>query len=685
MGDEPPVTNKNYSTGNTRTNIFEEAAKNSARQSGFADPLSEQLNDTFLDSRQRTPYASHVGEKFNPFEGTNVNRAKSVRDGYRTQQGADETPARPTRQRSASVGESDGFRKTPNKESAGFNIPATGNPSRFTSQASASYSPRASESKTAGATPASSTEAVNGTAKPAFGSGTSTNVNGGPSVFSMPVTEDMFGGGPAKFKSADNINTRFVAEENQASGVNYAFNAGGATGSGEDLFMKAKQRARAAPRGRKSPLKNTFSSSSESLPNEASKLPKQDDQPQQQANAAAAAQQQQGTGIGGFDAHQWAQKFGPQHFFVPPPVNKPNVSPTRSNRSIKRKPVKMTAGTAGLVDDEETSSEDKTRPGTSTPSAEVFMGVPGGPENAPSPNAMDIDPPVPPVTIPVPPPTNAQQSVPLQQTPVAAPPPQVVPESGAEAHGARKINVEPSKPEWRAGDVNGVSSKGSESAAQGASASIPTAPPVFHNLNPKAENSGTKSPPIPANRGSEDSEEFMGSVFSELKNVEPIAQPKPSGLNNFGDMKRDLPFQSQASARVHTDRERERAAVKPKTLNFPQAPLAPRPPAALGVQGLKPAQQSWQKYVAEFDSYLRAWAMFNKRIVDHFAARHRVVDELEAPRGRMHTMVVEGRMDEYLRWMEEDKIVRGKWADACEVHEHAVRDFQEHWKRMNRS
>jgi len=501
----------------------------------------------------------------------------------------------------------------------------------------------------------------------------------------MPVTEDMFGGGPAKFKSADNINTRFVAEENQASGVNYAFNAGGATGSGEDLFMKAKQRARAAPRGRKSPLKNTFSSSSESLPNEASKLPKQDDQPQQQANAAAAAQQQQGTGIGGFDAHQWAQKFGPQHFFVPPPVNKPNVSPTRSNRSIKRKPVKMTAGTAGLVDDEETSSEDKTRPGTSTPSAEEFMGVPGGPENAPSPNAMDIDPPVPPVTIPVPPPTNAQQSVPLQQTPVAAPPPQVVPESGAEAHGARKINVEPSKPEWRAGDVNGVSSKGSESAAQGASASIPTAPPVFHNLNPKAENSGTKSPPIPANRGSEDSEEFMGSVFSELKNVEPIAQPKPSGLNNFGDMKRDLPFQSQASARVHTDRERERAAVKPKTLNFPQAPLAPRPPAALGVQGLKPAQQSWQKYVAEFDSYLRAWAMFNKRIVDHFAARHRVVDELEAPRGRMHTMVVEGRMDEYLRWMEEDKIVRGKWADACEVHEHAVRDFQEHWKRMNRS
>lgn len=147
-GDEPPVKNQHYRT--SATAAFEEATPAAASKprpaSEFVDPLSEKFSETFLDNRQRTPYAANLGEKTNPFEPLNVNRAKSMRDGGRTAQdgGAGDVPPRPPpRPRSASVG-SDGIGRPAGEK------PAFGRPyPQQASQASARYSPRDTEPNSA--------------------------------------------------------------------------------------------------------------------------------------------------------------------------------------------------------------------------------------------------------------------------------------------------------------------------------------------------------------------------------------------------------------------------------------------------------------------------------------------------------------------------------------------------------
>lgn len=139
-GDEPPVTNRNGYT-NIHSRMFEETAANMRRsrpESTSADPLSTQFGENWADDRQRTPYASHIGEKTNPFEGVGVNRAKSARDAFRGHSDDSDTPpSRPQRHRSASVDESDRFKKPNEKEAYSGSSANT----RQQSRASARYSP----------------------------------------------------------------------------------------------------------------------------------------------------------------------------------------------------------------------------------------------------------------------------------------------------------------------------------------------------------------------------------------------------------------------------------------------------------------------------------------------------------------------------------------------------------------
>ena len=158
FADEPPAKNAHYT--HLHSNVNEEAAANLKKPrpaSMYADPPSEPSGDAFLDSRQRTPYASHVGEKFNPFEGASPSRARSMRDGQRRPQdsNSEAAPQHSRRQRSASVGDPDTPTK-PSKESTppnGFFPPPR---PVFQSKASARYSPRPPTSTTPGPPPPSS-------------------------------------------------------------------------------------------------------------------------------------------------------------------------------------------------------------------------------------------------------------------------------------------------------------------------------------------------------------------------------------------------------------------------------------------------------------------------------------------------------------------------------------------------
>ncbi|KAK4125447.1 hypothetical protein N657DRAFT_568646 [Parathielavia appendiculata] len=696
MGDEPPVRNQHY---NTTAHTTEPSKPTPA--SAFVDPLSEQFSETFLDPRQRTPYAANVGEKTNPFEPLNVNRSKSTRDGAkRFQDGTGDAPTPPSRQRSASTG-SENLKKSTN-ENPVFNNSST--KPNFQSRASARYSPRgpdtssapptatfpgqssastmnssandttatvnrdAAEQGTNGAkvyespfpnpyhsccyshTPHTSGRAGVGSthtrkfAFPAYnsqenaspapsggrpspgansfetklqaqlqhllggaraqtyersvpspssnnlpprktGSWTSKYTNNPyTNSFSVPDDEANLPAHHARFtrNSADNINTRFVAEER--GGANFQFSAGPA-GSADDDFLRAKQRAR----GHASPLRNEFIASAE---------------PVNGTQQAEAGKKQ-----GDFVAEEWKEAFGP-HIFEPPQPGKPSTSPTRPIRPIKKpRPVRITAGTAGMVDDDETSGEDKAK--LRTPASGIH--------GSRSPNAMDID----------------------------TPPPE--PAAGAgQANGVRNIPVEPTNPEWRAGnaDTNGNNVE----PKLGAGLKIPT-------LNPNAA-------------GSEDTEDFIRPIFPEFHNVEPFAQ-RASGLNSFADLSTNLPFPSRPSVKIPLSMEHE---IAPKQLNIPTPPTAPRAPASLCIPGPKAASsQAWVGYVREFEAYLRAWLEFNRKVTDHFAARQKLNEKSEI--GVWLNAAGDGGVQEYLRALEEDRIVRQRWMAACDAHELHFREF----------
>ncbi|KAK7218639.1 hypothetical protein V2G26_006642 [Clonostachys chloroleuca] len=229
-----------------------------------------------------------------------------------------------------------------------------------------------------------------------------------------------------------------------------------------------------------------------------------------------------------------------------------------------------------------------------------------------SPQAMDIDPP---------------------QEPVEAP-----------VHEARNIPVEPSRPEWRSGDF------GTRAGSAGSKKSPET------KVNANAA-------------GSEDSEEFKASL-ADLSKVAPFAQ-QASGLKSFKDMKDHLPFESKASGEVF-----DRGDKDITRLAFPQIPVAPRPSPSFAIEGIKPTASAWQKYAADFETYLRQWGEFNSSVIDHFEARR---SNLVASRAANGYDFLRARGDEgcaeYLKAVSQDNDVRRRWNEACENHEERLREF----------
>jgi len=383
--------------------------------------------------------------------------------------------------------------------------------------------------------------------------------------------------------SIDNINTRFVAQE--TTGRGYQFSAGPPVTPVEPP-SRAKQRSRSAPRGRQSPPKAAF------------------------VPTATFTNAQSG-----FFPEQWSE-IGPQNF-VPPPTVRPSVSPTRHGRLAKKsKPVRMTAGTAGMVDDDETTSgEDKSRPAPAAANV----------NRAPSPNAMDID----------------------------TPPPAAATAAAPNANGARAVNVEPSKPEWRAGDVNGVKPE-----------------PTLGN--------GPNVPKVnPAAAGSEDTDDISRPVFPEFLNQEPFVA-KPAGLAEWADLKTNLPFESQPSTKLPL----EKPKPKHSPLELPPIPKAPVTPPALAIKDLKPSPASWHEYVANFEKYLREWAKFEKDIIIHFSTRRKAGEALGEKRFQWVGVRADQGIQQYLQEREQDDFVRAEWIAACLEHSKRVTEFSKHRDKM---
>ena len=401
--------------------------------------------------------------------------------------------------------------------------------------------------------------------------------------------------------STDDINTSFVDDEDPNT---WQFNAGG----GEDTQPKSRSQS-GSRTGRRSPNKRPALHRVDT-PNATSESGKSD---------------------GGFNPEGWSDKFGPQTF-VPQPPQAASASPTRSSRTNSRRPkaAKAAPGSATVIDE---SSDD-----------ELFEWRGRKAQTEPvageSPQAMDID-------------------SPPAGTPVGAPAGvSTAPSPSPQPNGARNINVEPSRPEWRPGNVAAVNAE-----PEPIQPTQPTEP-----AEPTVPTDATKKEFNPNAVGSEDSEEFRTS-FADLKNVAPFAQ-QDDGLKSFADMKDTLPFESKPSAKLPIK------LPKPPPLQFPRIPTAPTLPPTVFVSGLKPNTASWEKYVKEFETYLRNWDAFNGQVADHFSTRKTNIAKSRETQGYGF---LENRDDsaiqEYCNWVQQDIDVRRQWAEACEDHQRRLREF----------
>lgn len=302
--------------------------------------------------------------------------------------------------------------------------------------------------------------------------------------------------------SADNINTKFVQDEH----LNWKFTAGNAAASEPQTPTKSRPASRSRVTRRNTPKR----------PAQTSRMPST-----QESSEESTTQ--------GFSAGEWNEKIGTQHFEPQRSNSASSTSPSRRTHSKKPNPVKMTAGSAGLVD------EDESEEGQETPQRPSSGAVP-----------MDIDSP----------PVEKADSTP----------------KASQTNGARNIPVEPHRAEWRAGDLNGVHSKSTSPSLESDSAKEPFSGGASV---PQASAPMPGMPFVPHNGGSEDTEEFR-TTFADFKKVEPFADPTPTGLQDFADLKSTLPFESRPSEKIPLDIERP---VQP--LEFPTPPVAPRLPSTL--------------------------------------------------------------------------------------------------------
>ncbi|KAL7822938.1 hypothetical protein V8C26DRAFT_418627 [Trichoderma gracile] len=653
-GDEPPVTNNNYSSRATSARTA-----SAPKPEPMADPLAQfrQWSGNEEAARNAAKNSSNMnsgGDKSSPFDSTAASRARSSTKEPSEPAGPSTAPKRPKETGEPSMYatpvKSNLYGASPCPVIQSVNSPQTTTPKQNMAEVGPNYkscgpsgnshavhnlSPFEQEQHQIlklliknrdrdlpASTPRN--ESLHSTPnheKPAVEKSSANSVL--PNSFSFNLDEETFTPSPprtSKFRkstSADGINTTFVEDESSAT---WQFSAGSGDNNPPPL-NRSQSDSRA---GRRSPIKRRPVPSSNG------------------PESGAQAPQN------GFDAESWNSMFGPQTFAPPPATPKTSVSPTRQGRSTTRKTTRTTrplAGNAAIV--EEYSEEEERY---------VWTGRKNDPKSAAvdSPQAMDIDPPLTAspaaAHTPSPPPPGAAAA---SATAFPATPPASQPQSQSHPHphptAARNIPVEPSRPEWRPGNVTGLAQ-------------------VYEQAEERKH--------IPVNlQGSEDSEEFR-ATFEDLKNVAPFAPPK-AGLKSFTDLKDSLPFESKASSELHLD------VPQAHPLVFPEPPVAPRLPPTVAVDGVKPNVGSWSKYLEEFEGYLRLWDMFNSQVVDHFATRKSNILHTRASKGYSF-LAARGDADvvEYHNWVEQDNGVRRRWLAACEEHELRFREFMAFREKM---
>ncbi|CAK7198715.1 hypothetical protein SEUCBS139899_001379 [Sporothrix eucalyptigena] len=550
----------------------------------------------------------------------------------------------------------------------------------------------------------------------------SSNLSLDDDVFSVPSTpSDQEKTNPFTRASVEDINTRFVSGEK--ANAAWEFSAG--SSEGESRVRRSQSGSRI---GRRSPGKSSVPKTENTMPpppppphptasqepSPASSTVGVTDGISGKTNGAGApGKSNTTTTTNYFSAGRWAEQIGSEHF-VPWAANQPPTVPPRQPtpnqqkaRPIKKpKPIQRTNTTSTpreyiVIDDDDDEEEGggSTAGHGSAESKEQQRPQPAEPapdmSGIASPMAMDID--SPPANEPTFNEPSSAESKPSREsagtssTTGGAP---IDSSPDLQTNGARNIPVEPTRPEWRAGDAHKVATAAASTAAAAATVAAGTAPAP-------TSAPGTNTNPV---GGSEDSEEFRATL-ADIRKVEPFSEGTSgikgnagTGLGSLGDLQSNLPFESKAASgaipvppRANAPGTNSSSAARSgngrrKTITFPKAPVAPHPPPALAVPGLSPSPASWDKYVTEFRHYMQEWMVFNNLYVDHFLARRNDIKRQDANFEWLTDADSDNDgINRYLDWMDQDEEIRARWSTSCSNHDLEVRKFMAFRERMRQT
>ncbi|PSS25891.1 hypothetical protein M430DRAFT_208043 [Amorphotheca resinae ATCC 22711] len=410
-GDEPAAPRGAYFTQRDRS-----AQVPPPRDAGAStyerppvDPLGQfrERVDVAFEPRQSTPYATHGGEKFNPFESANMSRSKSTRvpsNRYSSNDmprvGSDSklnSPPRPHSQETPAGAFKPAFVAPDSDDSSSDDAPKlrTKTPRRAPAFASASQTfanagntrstpPKTGQFSTTSMFSQPMADGTNESQKPhepsAATDKSNTKSDNGPSIFSFKLDPDTFKRtAPSSFRphSTESINTKFTPEDWHAT-----FEASHFIPEQKTANLAHRPRAQSGSRSRgRSPTKVRPTDSN---------FTQAQAEPEPPVFPRGAK----------FSQAEWAGTFKPQTFMQPPVT--PIVKPTMAQRPSRRRVPRPTMGTAAVVDDGDTSDEPifqgrkqsatAAPPATAAPSSPDAMDVdmpPAASASTPAPNASE--------------------------------------------------------------------------------------------------------------------------------------------------------------------------------------------------------------------------------------------------------------------------------------------------------
>ncbi|KAI9713385.1 MAG: hypothetical protein M1828_001419 [Chrysothrix sp. TS-e1954] len=219
-------------------------------------------------------------------------------------------------------------------------------------------------------------------------------------------------------------------------------------------------------------------------------------------------------------------------------------------------------------------------------------------------------------------------------------PPSASNRSSSSPSKPRPIFVEPERPDWR----DGLSSEGNRASVQSSkSEALLPAPNTRHTQ----------------------------LSMSDFRHVAPLTDGTSGGIKNMSDLSASLPFNSQPSS---THPKRLNSDPEPFRANIGKAPRIPTPPQTY-------TDTTWNYYVGQMTTYVKAWNEFNSRVVSYLQDRAVQQAEMEkGPNGGVLSIWLGvdseagalGGWENYCAGLKDDERVRVYWSSACEKHMEAL-------------